>query len=162
MRHPREGQRVSYIGITASGLLLGDQGKVVSADDSGSHVKWATGSRLGAITFEDNEDLAPSGGTKTAVADELNDSLEYGSMSTVAARQVYDTEGASGLLTALEEAGHLASLAEAAEEAVSSVARHVRTATAFRPILAQLEPEESESLVMLTANSLLRDAVGSE
>lgn len=161
---PRDGQRVSYIGFEQSGLGLGDQGKVVSASGTGSHVKWATGSRAGSITLENNDDLALTGAanSRTAVADELSDSLEFGSLIRVAVRDVYDAQGEVGLINALNEAGHLASLAQVAEDAFNGVAQSVRSTPSMQAVLAELEPEEGDALVVTATSALLRDAFGGE
>jgi hypothetical protein len=133
---------------------------VLSADAVGSHVQWVTGARAGNVTLIPNEDIAAQGSSRTAVHDELDESLEYGSLVSIAVRDVYDIDGETGVVEAMNEAGHLASLARFAEEAVSVVAAQVRTSPAFEAVLSQLEPEEADAIVTTAAASLLRDALG--
>jgi hypothetical protein len=157
---PRDGQRVSYIGLGEAGLSLGDKGTVVSADVSGSHVNWTTGQRVGSICLVNNDDLAPFSAARTSIQDELADSLAYGSLVSIAVRDVFDAEGESGLITAMNEEGHLASLSYIAEDAITSVAAQIRNSPSFGAVLGQLEPDEADALVAAAAVSLLRDALG--
>jgi hypothetical protein len=156
----RDGMKVSYIGLGEAGVELGDRGTVLSADTSGSHVSWVTGAAIGRVILVHNDDLAPISSTRTAVHDELDDSLEYGSLVSIAAREIFDASGEAGLMDAMNEAGHLASLTSSAEDAVAHVAAQVRNSPSFESVLAQLDSEEADSLVNLTASSLIKDALG--
>lgn len=157
MSTPREGARVSYVGLPVQdGLAVADVGKVLSTTGSSSHVMWETGRKAGQVTFEEHEDLVAQSSVR-------NDTEMFeGSLVTVAVRDTYDTAGDVGLLNALSEAGHLASMSGYAEEALALVASRVREDPAFAPVLAQLEPEEGAALVSLTSAVLLRDAFTEE
>lgn len=157
MSTPREGKRVSYVGEpNPQGLGVADVGKVLSVTGSCSHVLWETGRLAGRVTFEENNDLVTSASTTAR-----DDSLD-GPLVTIAVRETYDTAGDTGLLNALAEAGHLASMTGYAEEALSLVASRVREDPAFQPVLAELEPDEGAALVNLTSAVLLRDAFTEE
>lgn len=153
----REGAKVSYVGDGDDDLAVGDRGKVISvAGSSASHVLWSTGKRLGQITLCDDADLVAT--PKAAAL--TYDGLDSGSLVTIAVRDTYDAAGEVGLLNALNDEGHLASLSQIAEEAVQIVASRLRTDPSMTEVLASLEPEEASAFVSFTASVLLRDAFG--
>lgn len=157
----RDAQRVSYVGPERSGLALGDSGVVLSASGDAAHVQWATGARADQVDFVSADDLVPVGKTPShTTASAFEDSLTYGTMVTVAVRETYDESGEVGLLNALSAEGHLAGLSSVAEEALTLVASRLREDDALRQVLAQLDAEEGEALINLTAAVLLRDAFG--
>ena len=161
----RDSQRVSYVGPERSGLALGDRGIVLSASGDAAHVQWVTGARTDQVDFVPADDLVAMGrppkdppGHTTAAA--FADSLTYGTMVTVAVRETFDESGEVGLLNALASEGHLANLSSVAEEALALVASRVREDDAMRQVLGQLDAEEGEALINLTAAVVLRDAFG--
>lgn len=141
---------------------MGDQGSVVSADQRASHVVWTTGGLIGDITLSDNQDIAPARERKVAKTSPLDDSLMYGSLTSVAARDVMEADGPVALLNALNESGHLAGLSQVAEETLTFVHERVRTDPGFQSVLAQLDEEEGHTLVSLASHTLMRDAFGGE
>lgn len=160
MSTPREGQRVSYVGEpNPQGLAVADAGRVLTVTGANSHVMWDSGRLTGKVTFEENDDLVVSGASAPSA---IEDSLDDGTLVSVAVRDTYDTAGDVGLLNALAEAGHLASMSSYAEEAFSLVASRVREDPAFKSVLAALEPDEGAALVTLTSAVLLRDAFTEE
>jgi hypothetical protein len=160
---PREGASVSYIGHPDRGLTVGDRGRVLSTSGQASHVMWLTGARTQAVDLVDHEDLV-CGQTRTATAVEspFEDSLEVPSLSMIAVRDTYDASGETGVLNALNEAGHLAGLSQVAEEALEVVIARVKNDQAMTTVLGQLDPDEADGLARLTAAVLLRDAFGGE
>jgi hypothetical protein len=152
----REGAKVSYVGDDDD-LAVGDRGKVISsAGASTSHVLWATGKRIGQITLVEDADLVSS--PKHAAVS--YDGLDSGSLVTISVRDTYDSAGEVGLLNALNDEGHLASLSAIAEETVQIVASRLRSDPSMKEVLASLEPEEASEFVTFTASVLLRDAFG--
>lgn len=154
MTTPLEGQRVSFVGDTDNGIAVGDRGKVVSAETGASHVLWMTGARAGEILLHDHFDLVVSSNLPT-------DNFDSGLVS-FSVRQTFDRYGSVGLLNALNEEGHLATFTEIAEEAVTMVASRIRQDPSFQEVLAHLDPEEGDDVVILAASVLLRDAFGIE
>ena len=88
-----------------------------------------------------------------------DDALD-GPLVTIAVRDVYEREGTTGLLNALNHDGHLAFFEPLAVEAVEMIRDQIRTDASFRPILAQLSAGEAHELVALATSTLLRDAFG--
>lgn len=162
MSKPRDGEKVSYVGDpTKEGLRIGDEGQALSVTEACSHVMWATGARTGQVDLVDNEDLVSRGGGRVA-GSVFDDSVSHAGLVTVAVRETYDTDGGVGLLNALNEAGHLASLEAVADEALAFVCAQVRSDPAFSSVLGQLDESEAADFVSLTATSVLRDAFGSD
>lgn len=155
----REGSNVSYVGSGESGRDLGERGRILAINGRCGHVKWADHS----ITLEDLNDLgmvATAVEINTAPRDELDDSLEVGSMPVVGVRGLFDTEGSHGVLSALASVGQLSGFAVIAEEARAFVERQVREDPAFRSATAVFDPEESDELISVATSLLLRDAAG--
>jgi len=147
-----EGEQVAYIG-EGSDLNVDDRGRVVQASGDGSHVQWSTGPSKGQITLEANNDLVSM---RTRGGDDTLD----GPLVTIAVRDVYDREGTTGLLNALNRDGHLAFFEPLAVEAVEMIRDNIRTDASFRPILSQLSAVEAQDLIALATSILLRDAFG--
>lgn len=158
----RENAKVSYIGDGVGGLALGDQGRVIADAGSAAHVLWTSGSLRGQMSLVGYEDLVEPTGRQASVVATVDDSLGDGPLVVTAVREVYDTFGPDGLLSALADEGHLASLASAAEEVFETVAGRVRSDPAFREVLARLDGEEQDAFVTHTTTALLRDALGRE
>lgn len=155
----RDGQRVSYIGFDADGLVLGDQGRVISAGQDYSHVMWSTGTRVNCVDLVEDVNLVPTAKARAnTVAAHLVDSLDVGPLVTLAVRETLDESGEAGLLNALNDSGHLSSLGQIAEDALEFVASRLRADGAFGEVLAQLDQNEASSLVSLASSVLLRDA----
>ena len=153
----REGSKVSYTGMDADGVTLGDQGRVLATDGSRAEVLWYTGARTNQVTVADGYDLVVTG---SRVADSLEDSLEVGGLVTFSARHTYDQGGEVALLNQMAEAGHLAAFADIAEDALNLVASRLRHDASFRAVTAQLDEEEAEGVLRLASSCLIRDAFG--
>lgn len=153
-----DGRKVSFVGDPSpDGLAIGDTGKVIAGQGEISHVMWDSGRRTGSVTVEADEDLVVQASPRTTAAT-LDDSLDDGSLVTVSVRETYDDGGDVALLNALASAGHLSTMQSYAEEAQALIASRIRTDPSFREVLAQLDPEEGDSLVGLASAVLLRDA----
>jgi hypothetical protein len=148
-----EGEQVAYIGEPNGSLEVDDRGRVVQASGTGSHVQWTSGPAKGQITLESNHDLVSM---RTRSDDDALD----GPLVTIAVRDVYEREGTTGLLNALNHDGHLAFFEPLAVEAVEMIRDNIRTDASFRPILSQLSASEAQELVVLATSTLLRDAFG--
>lgn len=148
-----DGQQVAYAGDGDDGLLPDDRGEVLSAGSTGSHVKWRTGAQAGRITLTANFDLVPMGGARISY-----DDFESGSLVTFAVKETFEHRGAIGLLNALNDEGHLASLEALAEEALALVARKLRDDPSIREVLAHLDDDDGSEFVSFTATCLMRDA----
>lgn len=150
----RDGQKVAYVGHTAE--RIGDEGVALSTDDHCAHVRWDTGVIAGTVTLESNSDLVAQG-----VAPPSSFAFE-GSLVAFSARTVYASGGDSGLLDALVDGGHIASLDDLPDQVLSMVAQALRRDPSFREVLSVLDDEEGAGFVHFSAMSLLRDAFGGE
>lgn len=157
-----EGSKVRYVGEDAM-IGAGTLGKVLAAAGTYSqHVKWEEGIRRGQIDLVATLDLVPAGVTQAdpmSVQAQFEDSLDMPSLTTVAVRDTYDEYGEDGLLNAIGAAGHLATLAEYADEAIGSMATHIRSDPTFAMIISQLDEPEAQSLISRVAVSLLTATV---
>lgn len=148
-----EGQKVAH-------LTSGDHGSVLArADDESAHVMWSTGALAGQVTLEFDSDLVGVG-QRGHIEAAIDDSLEVGGFVVEGVRQIYDVGGATGLLNAMAEGGHLAAFGDIAEGAVEFISGQIRRDPSFRAATAQLDPEEGEGLIRLASFALLRDAFG--
>ena len=116
-------------------------------------MQWSTGTAKGQITLEYNHDLVS---IRSRGGDESLD----GPLVTFAVRDIYEREGTTGLLNALNRDGHLAFFEPLAVEAVEMIRDNIRTDASFRPILSQLSATEAQELIALATSTLLRDAFG--
>lgn len=157
MEEPMDGARVSYVGEGDDELAIGDVGKVLDAGPTGSHVMWSTGARAGDVTLTLNGDLVVN--RRTAAS--YSDSLDSGQIVTTAVRQVYDRQGARGLIASLDMEGHLAPMVDMATAAIQSLAVNIRRDPSMQEVLAQLEDDEGSEIVHLAAVALMREAFGS-
>lgn len=160
-----EGAKVAYAGEDPF-QDVGSIGKVVSLSGSCAHVLWEDGPKVGMIEMIDQYDLVPHRANTAAprrvatVADGFEATLDMPGMPVLAVRATYDEDGEDGLVAALNEAGKIAVLAEYAEEALSHVATRIRQDPGVTEVLAQLEPDERDSLVDRLASLVLIDRVG--
>lgn len=155
-----EGTKVAYVGDDVT-VGVGAVGKVLASAGSAQHVQWLDGARAGQIDLIPVDDLVPHRATATqriedtSVTAQFESTLDVPALMTVAVRDTYDTYGEEGLLNALDEAGHLASLSEYATDAIATVAGRLRTDPTFALVLGQLDEFEAESLLVRVAVGLL-------
>lgn len=156
-----EGQQVSYVGDGHDGQSLGDRGKLLVITGSAGHVQWSSGPLEGEVTLTALGALAPASGKTARTFDALEDSLEVGTtapLQATAARDVYDEDGEVGVLNFMATSGHLGSFSDIAEETLSFVEERIRRDASIRQAIAGLEEEESEAVIRLASQVLLRDA----
>lgn len=159
----REGAAVSYCGdVGVNRPAIGDTGQVLVTAGDSAHVMWTSGARVHQVDFVNVNDVAPARNARQAsVASEMDDSLAFGPMVTVAVRDTYDEQGPDGLLTALNEAGHLAGLVDIADHALSAVTAQIRQDEAMASVLANLDEAEADQFLSMTALALMRESFGS-
>jgi hypothetical protein len=150
----RDGAVVAYVGDDArTGLNVNDQGKVLMAEGSASHVKFATGPRAGDIVFLPNFDLVAVGKDASKIDESVLEGLQV-----TAAAEIFATTGASGILEALDGEGHLAVLDVALDDVLAFLAQRVRQDPAFAAVLAQLDDYEGDAVVHLACTKVLHQA----
>lgn len=158
----RDGQQVSYIGMPRSdGLGISDRGQALAVAGKAAHVMWSTGARSGQVDLIDCDDLVGHGPGRVQ-GSVFDDSMSTAGLVTFAVRDTYEAEGPTGLLNAMNEMGHLASLPSIAEDALAYTCAQVRQDPSFTSVLAQLDESEAAEFVTLTATSMLRDAFGGD
>jgi hypothetical protein len=159
----REGTKVAYIGPERSGYQVGDVGKIVAASGESFHVSWKSGTRKGDIELMSVLDITPVTveATVESRSADLDDSLEYGDpILSFSARKVYEASGFDGLIGALDEDGHLATLVGRVEEMVGSLVSEVRSDPSVQQTLAALDFDEADDFVGVVTSSLVREALG--
>lgn len=160
----REGAKVAYVGAETRGFKVGDIGKVVSAAGGNAcHVSWRSGDRKGDIEMMSSLEVTPvSTEPATAARDiDLDDSLEYGGpILSFSARKVYDQEGFDGLVSALGDDGHLATLAGRVADIVAGLVNDVRNDAAVIQTTAALDYDEIDEFVGSLVAAMVRDALG--
>ena len=139
-----EGQRVAYVGHDEDGYTLGDLGVVLSAGESGSHIKWTTGQRAGSISLVSNLDVAAQGRSIEPEVQQV--ALHVQSM--------FDRRGARGLVTALMDEGVI-DLTGVLDEVMGSLASRVRQDPTVQEVVAHLDEDDAEAFVGATVASLL-------
>lgn len=161
-----EGQQVAYAGDTDPFNEVGSLGKVVAMSGAAAHVQWTTGPKAGSIDLVETYELVERRTASTAITRDattmgsFDAALDMPATETISVRATYDDTGEDGLVTALNEAGHLAVLAEYVDEAVGHLASRIRGDLTLGEVLAQLEQDEAESLVARVASVLLNDRLG--
>lgn len=160
----REGAKVAYVGPENRGYKVGDIGKVVSdAGENAYHVSWRSGSRKGDIELINVLEITPvnSEPTVASLDSDLDDSLEYGGpILSFSARKVYDQEGFDGLVSALGDDGHLATISGHVADIVSGLMNEVRNDAAVIQTTAALGYDETDEFVGSLVAALVRDALG--
>jgi hypothetical protein len=157
-----EGQKVAYAGEDPY-MAVSDKGKVLAVSGTAAHVQWLTGSRAGQIDLVEQHELVPdrsAGAQPTTLAAAFDNTLDMVGSPAIQVRATYDEVGEQGLVTALDEAGHLAVLQAYVEEAVGHLASRIRHDPTLANVLAQLESDEADGLVGRVASLLLTDEIG--
>lgn len=154
-----EGSHVAYIGTGEpdAPIVSGDEGCVILAAENGSYVQWVSGACREDISLVSNAELQE---IKRATAN-LDEFLEV-PLQAVAARDIFDKSGASGLLNALNKEGRLGFFEGIAQQIATSVLVAIRDEPSFRTILGQLSPSEAQDVLDLSTTALLKDAFGGE
>lgn len=156
-----EGGKVTYAGDTDPFNVVGSLGRVVSLSGTGAHVQWLTGPKTGQFDYVETFELVQPGAAHEASMEAAFDNtLDMPATEGISVRACYDETGEEGLVTALNESGHLAMLADYVDEAVGHLATRIRTDPTLGDVLSQLETDEADSLVGRVASLLLNDRLG--
>lgn len=151
------GDAVIYTGPGSENLLPGTQGRALSRTAVYAHVMWSEGALTNQVTLVSTEDLAFTVAVRT-VASSLDDSLEFGSLSSLAsAEDAYNESGGDGLVSHLASGGFLAAYTEVAEDAYQMVSEALRRDAVLRHVTASMAPEEADDVYRRAARALLTD-----
>lgn len=156
-----EGSKVVYVGDDPR-VGVGTVGQILAhADSASSHVQWAGGDRSGAVDVISHEELIPhrTHGTKATQSHAsagFEDSLEHQALLRFAVRETYDNYGEDGVINALSETGTLASLAPLAGDVIGAIGSKLRQDPEFSLVLAQLDDQEADGLLVRVAVALLQ------
>lgn len=164
-----EGSKVAYAGDDPS-QDVGAIGRVLSVAGSDSvYVRWEGGPKRAQVEPVWVSDLVESQRigtsalvTTSSVAESFDMGLEFAGAPGLQVRAVYDEQGEDGLVTALNEGGRLAPMAEHCEEAMNLLASRIRTDPMMMEVLAHLEGDEAQSLIVRVAGLLLSDQLSEE
>lgn len=153
-----DGGKVVYAGQEHEGLTPGTAGRVLSCTALYGHVQWLEGPHKDKVGLYPAEDLATVGrltpDPTRSVSASLNDSLEVGSLVSVAsAREAYDSMGGEGLVSHL--ADYLVSYSSLAEDALQQMISGLSQDPVIKQVIAQMDPEEAEDVLRRSAALLL-------
>lgn len=160
-----EGSRCSYTGPELLGARVGDLVRVVASSGDASHVRWESGDRAGEIdlVLNDNLVVGRSGHTGAAsVAAQMADSLDFGPMAVTGLREAYDEGGVEGAVAVLDDSGHLAMLAEAAEAVLAEMSARVRSHPRIVEALEGMDPDDAAKVSEAVAAIVLADTARGE
>lgn len=149
-----DGQKVAYVGDPYDEVAIGDVGVVVQAGHTASHVKWVTGAATGSFAEVAHHEITPA---QAARVDDID--LLAGSIVDFAVDDTFQRSGARGVMRVLSKRGHLSGLEALALRSVEQFVASVRSDPSFIEVLGDLDEQDGEDLVSLTAVSLLRDAL---
>ena len=152
-----EGSKVVYAGADLT-IEQGTVGRVLFVAGSAAHVQWQDGPRVGQVDLIDQYDLSPTSSAASVaqvVASQFDQSLEMEDASSGVVREAMDSYGEDGVLVALAEKGHLATLEVYATEALSHLTSALRTDPALGEMLACLDADEQEAVLARLAATLL-------
>lgn len=155
----RNGGEVVYTGTESEGLLPGVRGRVLVCTAAYAHVQWLEGARKGEVGLHRAEDLGSAGGPANAITASLDDSLEVGSLISLAsAQEAYEETGGSGLVSHLASGGYLSSYSSVAEEVLQQLTSRLQQDPVLVQLTASMDPEEADEVYRLTARTLLSDS----
>jgi hypothetical protein len=148
-----EGQQVSFVGHPSEdGPDIGDEGLVVAAGNTASHIKFLTGARTGCFHEISHSSLV--------LKDRAREGSLDGRLVNVPIRHIAASDGTQGLIDALDDAGHLGNFESMADEALRYTASLVRNDPSISEVIAQLDSDEAEDFVASATLTLLREAFG--
>lgn len=156
----QDGCRVEYTGHGNGPLIPGDQGSVLVVSGHCAHVQWKTGPLADQVSLVDTVDLVLLSSRQSDIEESLSDSLEVSGLGSVTARRIFDDGGSQALLSAMVEAGSLASFQDVAEDALALIAGRLRNSSSFMGITSHLDEDEIDTMVNLASTALIKDALG--
>lgn len=155
----RDGEKVVYVGEGQDSLTYGAHGRVLSCTAAYAHVQWLDGPVQGKVGLYMAEDLKGTDEYQNAVTASLDDSLEVGSLISLAsAQEAYEETGGDGLVTHLASNGYLASYASVAEDALQLITASLQQDPVLVQLTASMDPEEADEVYRLAARTLLSDS----
>ena len=155
----RNGGNVVYVGEEAEGLSYGVHGHVLSCTAAYAHVQWLEGARQGQVGLYMADDLEDASDYRSAVIASLDDSLEVGSLISLAsAQEVYEENGGDGLVSHLASGGYLSSYSSVAEEVLQQLTSRLQQDPVLHQLTASMDPEEADEVYRLAARALLMDS----
>lgn len=158
-----EGRKAVYTGDDLS-FEHGASCTVLALSGLAAHVQWLDGPRTGSVDLVDTASLsqgvlAPS--MATQISEEFDASLDVEASTTTSAREAYDAYGEDGLLAALNEAGHLATLTPYVEDALGGLTASLRHDPGLSVALGFLDDDERETVLSAVARTLLIESEAS-
>lgn len=154
-----DGGQVSYAGQDREGLVFGMRGQVLSCTAAYAHVQWLEGPHRGQVGLYSADELSDTPSRLDSVAASLDDSLEVGSLVSIAsAQEAYEETGREGLVSHLAATGYLAAYASVAEEALQLITAQLQLDPVLRQLSASMDPEEAEEILQVAARTLLKDS----
>jgi hypothetical protein len=154
----RDGDQIAYA-AQGGEVLHGTRGRVLRCTASYAHVQWAEGVKAGQVDLVPTEDLDRLSTSSNAVTASLDDSLEVGSLISVAsAQEAYEETGGGGLISHLASGGYLASYSSVAEEALQLLTARLQQDAVLRQLTSSMDPEEADEVYRLAARTLLTDS----
>ncbi len=154
-----DGGKVEYIGLEQDGLRFGERGHVLSCTAAYAHVQWLEGVRKGEVGLHSTDDLQVVTASVNHIEASLDDSLEVGSLTTLAsAQEAYEEAGGDGLVSHLASAGYLSAHASAAEEALQLITASLQLDPMLRQLTSTMDTDEAEAVYRLAARNLLIDS----
>lgn len=155
----RNGGEVTYVGRDRDGLVFGVRGQVLSCTAAYAHVRWLEGAQQGQVGLYAADDLDDGASRINAVSASLDDSLEVGSLVSIAsAQEAYEETGGEGLVSHLASAGYLAAYSSVAEEALQLIDTSLRQDPVLRQLSAAMDPDEADEVYRVAARMLLSDS----
>lgn len=144
-----EGDSVSYVGDGLDGIEPATGTLMAFASSTHAHVQWKTGARAGQIEMVDLYDLMKSPSEA---------SLQAPQISAISVRRVMNTEGEEGVVNFLAKARQLGTWERIAQRAYQYVQDQLRVDASMELPYEQLNPDEVQRVIAVSAQVLLRDA----
>lgn len=153
------GGKVVYVGDADDGPGYGVHGHVLSCTAAYGHVQWLEGPQQGQVGLYMVDDLEDAPMPRSAVTASLDDSLEVGSLVSLAsAQEAYEETGGHGLVSHLASAGHLAAYSSVAEEALQLITARLQQDPVLHQLTSSMDPEEADEVFRTAAHLLLSDS----
>lgn len=137
MSRQAEGVNASYVGWETDGLQSGDRCFVLSDEGSHVHVRWTSGAKAGQY------DMVKAGhlvfdASSAPPDDEFGFEVDPRRLVSVACREVLDRGGSPALFQALEESGHLESIARCTRVALVQIREAISNDPAWKQVMGDL------------------------
>lgn len=153
MALPVDGQTVSYVGASRSGMPAeGDIGVVVAAGNKASHIKMTSGRMNGQFL-----EIAH---TALSILEDQSEDLFGEPVIGFSIQSSYDMGGPDAVINRLNHDGHLSGFEAIAEEALAFVSQRIRSEPAIQEAVSALDSESGDDLISAASFRLLSDAFG--